>query len=118
MLAEELLLATNLDVPGVGGGAIPGMMRTHELKPPVSEPRVSREACSFPPAHPIDKGAKMMTTLGFATNMRFPRSLQTPGGFLHSFLHPAFGQKTRAVRTYCPDSPCNVGATGFEPATS
>ena len=29
----------------------------------------------------------MMTTLGFATNMRLPRNLQvTPGGFLQSFL--------------------------------
>ncbi|MCI0455672.1 MAG: type IV secretory system conjugative DNA transfer family protein, partial [Gemmataceae bacterium] len=37
LLMKSLLLAGDLDVPGIGGGTIPGVVRTHERKPPVLE---------------------------------------------------------------------------------
>ena len=57
MLAEELLLTGDLDIPGIGCGTIPRVMRTHEQKPPVLKTRVSREACSSRPCLPRTGGA-------------------------------------------------------------
>src|SRR5262249_28348383 len=74
MLAERVLFPPNSHVREFSGGRIPGMRRPKDQTPPVPEPRESGEVCSFAPADPIDKEAKMMTLLGFATNMRFPRN--------------------------------------------
>ncbi len=86
--------------------SFPGMNKTIQLRPHQKD-AVWRGMSSGNTllAHAV--GAGKTFTMA-ATGMKMKQS----------FLHPAYRAKMRAAATHCYDSPCDVGATGFEPATS
>src|SRR5262249_21764408 len=81
VLAELVAPVANLDEPGVLGGTVPRMIRTHEQTP--CDPRVSREVCSFgqPP---------LPRALALCVFRYYPACL---AGVSYPVSYPTFGRK-------------------------